>query len=312
MVARAETKDIASSNATAEPWAKRSDSRPGNSISPGLVCHNRIRCPQQIISAICSKKILPKGRLDHAALELAAIDTPGLEPEPWLDRLNELASQLGDRLRNFNDGRDFVETAQRYLFGELGFHGNEDDFFDPRNSCLDQVLERRVGIPITLSVMYMEIARRLAMPVFGISLPRHFVIQFDDGNYSTYIDPFNGGRPITAQECFALAGAKVADPALLRRASKKEIAIRMLQNLRGVYLRRNDWARAVDTLGSAAGRRARIIRLVQTARPAGTGAEAFPGRPPRSGAISDHGTGRRRPARRSSNKCRPSTLGWQG
>jgi len=190
----------------------------------------------------------PKGRLDHAALELAAIDTPGLEPEPWLDRLNELASQLGDRLRNFNDGRDFVETAQRYLFGELGFHGNEDDFFDPRNSCLDQVLERRVGIPITLSVMYMEVARRLAMPVFGISLPRHFVIQFDDGNYSTYIDPFNGGRPITAEECFALAGAKVADPVLLRRATKKEIAIRMLQNLRGVYLRRKDWARAVDTL----------------------------------------------------------------
>ena len=89
---------------------------------------------------------------------------------------------------------------------------------------------------------------KLAMPVFGISLPRHFIIQFDDGNYSTYIDPYNGGRTITVQECFALAGAKVADPILLRRASKKEIAMRMLQNLRGVYLRRRDWARAVDTL----------------------------------------------------------------
>jgi len=190
----------------------------------------------------------PKGRLDRAALELATIDTPDLEPEPWLDRLNELASQLGDRLRNFNDGRDFVETAQRYLFGELGFHGNEEDFFDSRNSCLNQVLERRTGIPITLSVMYMEVARRLAMPVFGISLPRYFVIQFDDGNYSTYIDPYKGGRTITPKECFALAGAKVADPALLRRASKKDIAIRMLQNLRGVYLQRQDWARAVSTL----------------------------------------------------------------
>jgi regulator of sirC expression with transglutaminase-like and TPR domain len=190
----------------------------------------------------------PKGRLDRAALELATIVTPDLEPEPWLDRLNEMASQLGDRLRNFNDGRDFVETAQRYLFGELGFHGNEEDFFDPRNSCLDQVLERRMGIPITLSVMYMEVARRLAMPVYGISLPRRFVIQFDDGNYNTYIDPYNGGRTITVQECFILAQAKVADPALLRRASKKEIAIRMLQNLRGVYLRRGDWGRAVHTL----------------------------------------------------------------
>jgi regulator of sirC expression with transglutaminase-like and TPR domain len=189
-----------------------------------------------------------KGRLDRAALELATIDTPGLDPDPYLNQLNDLASHIADRMRNFNDGRDFVETAQRYLFGELGFRGNREDFFDSRNSCLDQVLERRTGIPITLSVMYMEIARRLAMPVFGIGLPRHFVIQFDDGNFSTYIDPFNGGRAISARECFALAGASVADPLLLQRASKKQIAMRMLQNLRGVYLRRRDWARAVVTL----------------------------------------------------------------
>src|SRR3984893_18821485 len=88
------------------------------------------------------------GRLDRAALELATIQFPDLDPEPYLLQLNDLASQLGDRLRNFNDGRDFVETAQRYLFGELGFHGNEDDFFDPRNSCLNQVIERRTGIAI--------------------------------------------------------------------------------------------------------------------------------------------------------------------
>ena len=190
----------------------------------------------------------PKGRLDRAALELAAIDTPGLVPEPVLDRLNELAANLGDRLRNFNDGREFVEKAQAYLFDELGFHGNEQDFFDSRNSCLDQVLERRTGLPITLSVLYMEIARRLAMPVFGIGLPRHFVIQFNDGNYSTYIDPFHGGRTVTAAECFVLAGAEVADPILLRPVSKKAIVMRMLQNLRGVYLRREDWTRAVQTL----------------------------------------------------------------
>lgn len=190
----------------------------------------------------------PKGRLDRAALELATIDTPDLEAEPVLDRLNELAANLGDRLRNFNDGREFVEKAQAYLFDELGFHGNEQDFFDPRNSCLDQVLLRRTGLPITLSVLYMEIARRLAMPVFGIGLPRHFVIQFDDGNYSAYIDPYHGGKVVTPEECFSLAGAPVADAAILRRVSKKTIVMRMLQNLRGVYLRREDWARAVRTL----------------------------------------------------------------
>jgi regulator of sirC expression with transglutaminase-like and TPR domain len=188
------------------------------------------------------------GRMDRAALDLASIHFPDLQPEPVLRQLNELASQLGDRIRNFNDGREFVEKAQRFLFGELGFRGNQGDYFDPLNSCLNQVLERRTGIPITLSLLYMEIARRLHMPVFGIDLPRHFVLQFDDGNYSTYIDPFHGGKAITPQECFVLAEAKVADPALLRRASSKGMAMRMLLNLQHVYLRSRDFARAVATL----------------------------------------------------------------
>lgn len=199
-----------------------------------------------------------KIRLDRAALDLARIQYPELDFQPVMDRLNELASQLGDRLRNFNDGRDFVETAQRYLFEELGFHGNEEDYYDPLNSCLNQVLERRKGIPVTLSVLYMEIARRLQMPVFGIGLPRHFVIEFNDGNYATYIDPYHGGRTVTPRECFMLAGSRVADPSLLQRVSKKDIVRRMLQNLQRGYMRRNDWARAVSTLdlllaGSGAG-----------------------------------------------------------
>lgn len=190
----------------------------------------------------------PKVRLDRAALEVATIHYPGLTAEPFLDQLNELASRLGDRLRNFNDGRDFVEKAQRYLFEELGFHGNEQDYFDPLNSCLNQVLERRTGIPITLSVMYMEIARRLAMPVYGIGLPRHFIVEFNDGNYATYIDPFHGGRAITTGECFALAGSRRPDPSLLRRVSKKQIVMRMLQNMHGAYLRRQDSTHAVEAL----------------------------------------------------------------
>jgi len=189
-----------------------------------------------------------RSRLDRAALELAAIQFPGLDAAPSLERLNELAAQLGDRLRNFNDGRDFVEKAQSFLFGEIGFHGNQEDFFDPLNSCLNQVLERRTGIPISLAVMYMEIARRLHMPVFGIGLPRHFVLEYNDGNYAAYIDPFNGGRVISTRECFALAGATVADPALLGRANHKQIVMRMLQNLDHAYARRRDFRRGVATL----------------------------------------------------------------
>ncbi|MEP7354243.1 MAG: transglutaminase-like domain-containing protein [Acidobacteriota bacterium] len=195
----------------------------------------------------------PKARLDQAAFEIAQLHAPDLgssehDPQPYLDQLNELAANLGDRLRNFNDGREFVEKAQSYLFGELGFQGNMTDYYDPLNNCLDHVLDRRVGNPITLSVLYMEIARRLQMPVYGISLPGHFVVQFDDRRYATYVDPFGGGEAITIEKCFTLAGAKVPDPALLRRATNKQIVMRMLHNLHGSYVRLHDIPRAVAAL----------------------------------------------------------------
>lgn len=190
----------------------------------------------------------PSARLDRAALDLARIQFPELEHQPVLDQMNEIAQNLGDRLRNFNDGRDFVEKAQSYLFGELGFRANEENFFDPLNSCLNQVLERRTGIPITLSLLYMEVARRLSMPVFGIGLPNRFIVQFDDGRYATFIDPFGGGRAVSAAECFAMAGAPVADPQLLARVTNKQILMRMLQNLQRAYMQAHDYPRAVQTL----------------------------------------------------------------
>jgi regulator of sirC expression with transglutaminase-like and TPR domain len=188
-----------------------------------------------------------RGRLDRAALDLARIQFPGLDHQPALEQINEIAANLGDRLRNFNDGRDFVEKAQAYLFGELGFHANEAHFFDPENSCLNRVLERRTGIPITLSLLYMEVARRLHMPVYGISLPNRFIVQFDDGRYTTYIDPFGGGRSVSAAECFRLAGT-AADPGLLARATPKQIMMRMLQNLHRAYLEARDFERAVQVV----------------------------------------------------------------
>lgn len=188
------------------------------------------------------------GRLDRAALDLASIQFPDLDHGPILNQINEIAANLGDRLKNFNDGREFVEKAQSYLFGELGFRANEDDFFDPLNSCLNAVLERRIGIPITLSLVYMEVARRLQMPVYGISLPKRFVVQFDDGRYATYIDPFGGGRPVSVRECFLMAGARIPDLTYLARASRKQILMRMLQNLHSAYLQAHDYDRAIRTL----------------------------------------------------------------
>jgi regulator of sirC expression with transglutaminase-like and TPR domain len=107
-----------------------------------------------------------RARLDRAALDLATIENPELNVEAVLDRLNDLASRLGRPPAQFQRRSRFRGESSRLSFRELGFHGNQEDYFDPLNSCLNQVLERRTGIPITLSVFYMEIARRLAMPVF--------------------------------------------------------------------------------------------------------------------------------------------------
>ena len=237
--------------------------------------------------------------MDRAALDLASIHFPNLEPEPFLDRLNDLASSLGDRLRNFNDGRDFVEKASSYLFGELGFHGNETDFFDPLNSCLNQVLERRTGIPITLAVMYMEIARRLHMPVFGIGLPRHFVLEFNDGNFATYIDPFQR-RPHDHGPGMFRAGRGQggrSDPSAAcdTQTDRHADAAKPPRSIPAGGRPRESRHHARSAAHGSAGNR----DLVQAARGALAGIETLPRRPAGSAEIPGVRAGSHRIARRS-------------
>src|ERR1700690_3235825 len=150
----------------------------------------------------------PEGRLDVAALEIASIETPGLDPQPFLKILDSIASGLAARLPASCGGREFVRMANDYLFGDLGFRGNEIDYNDPRNSCLNYVLDRRTGIPIALAVIYIEVSRRLGQPVTGVGLPGHFIVEYNDGEFSTYIDPFHAGRLLTVDECRELAKAR--------------------------------------------------------------------------------------------------------
>jgi regulator of sirC expression with transglutaminase-like and TPR domain len=180
-------------------------------------------------------------RLDEAALLLARIEFPGLDGSPFLEILDCYAKELDAR------GGGFVAAANRYLFDELGFAGNDADYYNPANSCLNEVLVSKTGIPITLSVVYLEIARRLAKPVFGIGLPGHFIVQYDDGRNSTYIDPFHGGKLLAADDCYALAGIP-ADPALLARVDKRQIVARMINNLRGIYLSRGAHRKSLQIL----------------------------------------------------------------
>jgi len=191
--------------------------------------------------------------LDAAALEIAAIERPGLEPALYLRILDEFARELGNRLGDGARGARFVRTANEYIFGELGFCGNEADYYNPSNSCLDAVLDRRRGIPITLSVIYIEVARRLKRPVFGVGLPGHFVVQYNDGEYFTYIDPFHAGKLLSEDDCRRLAreiaGVDIAaSPSALAPVSTRYILVRMLNNLRSAYFRSKQNAKAATVM----------------------------------------------------------------
>lgn len=197
----------------------------------------------------------PGVALDAAALEMASIERPGLDSAPYLAMLDRFACELDTRLGAHagSEGPRFVRIVNEYLFKELGFRGNDSNYYDPRNSCLDVVLDRRTGIPITLSAVYLEVVRRLGRPVFGIGLPGHFVVQYDDGQYSTYIDAFNAGKLLTALDCSKLAleltGVDLASqPSTLRPVSNRYILVRMLNNLRSAYFRVKQYAKAAIVL----------------------------------------------------------------
>jgi regulator of sirC expression with transglutaminase-like and TPR domain len=187
--------------------------------------------------------------LDLAATLIARIEFPELEIEPVLAQFDEMARVIA--ARNPVSGEEFVASMNRYLFEELGFQGNDFDYYDPRNSCINEVLRRRLGIPITLAVVYIEIGRRLQRPVHGIGLPGHFICGYNDGRYSVFIDPFHKGRLLTLSECEDLvqdrAGVSIENRAVaFRRATKRQILTRMLQNLKGIYYRKQMWPKALQ------------------------------------------------------------------
>ncbi len=191
--------------------------------------------------------------LDVAALELAQIEYPELDHEPSLRTLDLIASNVAGRISPEAGGPDFVRAANHVLFRTCGFRANKSEYYDPRNTFLNDVLERRTGIPISLSVVYMEVSRRLARPVYGIGLPGHFLVQYEDREYAAFIDPFNRGAVLDAEQCAELAkstsGVEIGeDKAALTPVSTRYILVRMLNNLKAVYGHGEKWDKLVPVL----------------------------------------------------------------
>ncbi|MBL8177532.1 MAG: transglutaminase family protein [Bryobacterales bacterium] len=189
--------------------------------------------------------------LDVAALQLAMIEFPDLEVAPWIDLIDSYANELSERTHSGDDGTSFIRAANEFLFEELGFRGNGGDYYNPMNSCLNQVLMERMGLPITLSLVYMEIGRRLGRPLWGIGMPGHFLVEYDDGDTQHYIDPFHHGRILEGPECLALASRITGQDMsqnwqALEPVSKRQMALRMLNNMRAAYLRGNSWEKALQ------------------------------------------------------------------
>jgi len=187
---------------------------------------------------------LPDGAvpLAETALLLACEEYPQLEISPYLDKLDEIAGLVQPRLGPRNSPLSTIETINDVLFGVMGFRGNTENYNDPRNSFFNDVLERRVGIPITLSAVYLEVARRVSFPIVGVGMPGHFLVKYVDRENEFFLDPFNSGAVLTRDDCarrFAqmFGETQPFSDQMLSAVSPRQMLFRMLNNLKAIYLR---------------------------------------------------------------------------
>ncbi|MGH8682264.1 MAG: SirB1 family protein [Burkholderiales bacterium] len=194
--------------------------------------------------------------LAEACLLIAEDQYPGLDIAAGVAKLDAMAATVRGRLAADAAAEQKVAALNFHLFGELGFRGNADAYYDPRNSYLNEVLERRIGIPITLSIVYLEVGRRLGLQLQGVSFPGHFLVKLRLKQGSLVLDPFTGGEPCSETELRARLGRALpadrsATPDLdrhLEPATPREIVARVLRNLKGIYLKSAKLERALAVM----------------------------------------------------------------
>ncbi|MDA0263485.1 MAG: transglutaminase-like domain-containing protein [Chloroflexi bacterium] len=197
--------------------------------------------------------------LDRAALYLAGEEYPNIEVHLHLAELDALAGQISLRVSTEATPAELGRAIAGHLFGEAGFHGNSGRYYDPDNSYLNRVLTTRSGIPITLSLVFMEVGRRLGLRCHGVGLPGHFIVGIDDpeatgtGSPMTYLDPFNAGAILTAGDCRNvvqnMSGGRMEwSDGFLAPCTKLDILFRMLNNLKSIYMRSEQHGKAIGVI----------------------------------------------------------------
>ena len=195
--------------------------------------------------------------LDEASFAMSSALQRPLDEIEWLAALDLLAGECPTPT---------AEGVARYLFGDLGFRGNTDAYYDWRNSCLDRVIESRIGIPISLSVLMIEVARRVGVPLVGVGMPAHFLVRTVDGP-ARFFDPFSGGIELDAEGARDLfervtRGQVAWQESFLQPTLAQPIIVRMLNNLRSIFQSRADEMR----LGIVMEMRACIPQLAEQER----------------------------------------------
>ncbi len=189
--------------------------------------------------------------LDRAVFLLAkTLQDRSLDIDEEISRLDLMGRQLAERVGGRERPTEIIAAINEYIFEESGFRGNSDDYYDPRNSYLNHVLVRKMGIPITLSALYIELAKRIGFDLRGVGFPGHFLVKYSAGGLEIVIDPFNKGRILGSEDFQALLdqlyhGQVRFEPRFLAAATTEQILVRMLRNLKDAFLYSYDHERAL-------------------------------------------------------------------
>lgn len=194
--------------------------------------------------------------LAEASLRVAQDVYPQLDVETYQRRLDAIAEAVKDRIAADAAPEQRVVALNRHLFDDIGYSGNIDDYYDPRNSYLNEVMERRTGIPITLSIVYIEVGRRVGLNLRGISFPGHFLVKLAVRRGQLVIDPFLGGeaqsetelRERLAKVMPSTEAARMPLERMLEPASSRQIIARMLRNLKGIYMKVEKFEQALAVM----------------------------------------------------------------
>jgi regulator of sirC expression with transglutaminase-like and TPR domain len=218
-------------------------SSPEQSLAPEALFRRMLDRPEEEID------------LAEAALLIAKNAYRDLDVPGYLARIGELAGKLSAQLPEDGTESARIVALNRFLFEDQGFAPSVENYYDPRNSFLNEVLERRVGIPLSLSILYIEVGRRIGLPLQGISFPGHFLVKCTLKEGVVIIDPYCGGITLSLQDLQQrlreTRGGEVSRAivaAMLVAANKREILARMLRNLKAIYLDQRDYIRALSAI----------------------------------------------------------------